>query len=84
MYSITFSALSLKQLKKLDKKISLRIISTIKRCRFRPYSHVKKLVDNPYFCLRVGDYRVIMRIINNELNIFIVEILHRKNVYKTK
>lgn len=82
MYSITFSDLALKQLKKFDKNLQKRIISTIKRCRIRPYAHVKKIVDSPYFRLRVGDYRVIMDIRNNELNIFVIEMAHRKKIYK--
>ena len=82
MYSIIFSDLSLKQLKKFSKEVQLRIISTIKRCRVRPYVHVKKLVDNPYFRLRVGNYRVIMDIKENELKILVVKIGHRKDIYK--
>ncbi len=81
MYSIIFSDLSLKQLRKLDKLAQSRIIATINRCRVRPYSHVKKLVDSPYYRLRVGKYRVIINIMNHELRIFVIEVKHRKDVY---
>jgi mRNA interferase RelE/StbE len=81
-YSIEFSDYSLKQLEKLPKDIQKRIISTLKRCRIRPYSHVKKLVGSPQFRLRVGDYRVIMDIFDNELKIHVIELGHRKNIYK--
>lgn len=81
-YSITFSDYSLKQIEKLPKDIQKRIISTLKRCRVRPYPHVKKLVDSSHFRLRVGDYRVIMDIFDNELRIHIIELGHRKNIYK--
>jgi len=82
MYSVTFSDLSLKQLKRLDKAAQSRIIATINRCRVRPHSYVKKLVDSPYYRLRVGKYRVILNIMNNELMIFVIGIKHRKDVYK--
>lgn len=82
MYSVIFSDLASRQLDKLNKEARLRIISTIKRCRIRPYAHVKKLVGNPYFSLRVGDYRVIMDIRDNELKIFVIELGHRKRIYK--
>jgi mRNA interferase RelE/StbE len=82
MYSITFSDTSLKQLDNLEKKTLKRITSAIERCRIRPHAHIKKLVESPYFSLRVGDYRVIMRIIENELRILVVKIGHRKNIYK--
>lgn len=81
-YSITFSDYSLKQLEKLPKDIQIRIISTLKRCKIRPYPHVKKLVGLPHFRLRVGDYRVIMDIFDDELRIHIIELGHRKNIYK--
>jgi len=82
MYTITLSDLASKQLKKLNKELQIRVISTIERCRIRPYAYTKKVVGGPYFALRVGDYRVVMRILNNELRILVVKIGHRKRVYK--
>ena len=82
MYSIIYSDKVRKQLKKLPQNIQQRIIYTIERCRIRPSSYIKKLVGNPYFSLRVGKYRIIMRIIKNELKIFVIEVGHRKNIYK--
>ncbi len=81
-YEIIFSYFADKQLDKLSTEIQKRIISTLKRSRIRPYSHVKKLVGSKYFRLRVGDYRVIMDIIDNELIIHVIELGHRKNIYK--
>jgi mRNA interferase RelE/StbE len=82
MFEIEFSKSSEKQLLKLDKKIQIRIISTLDRIRVRPYPHVKKLIGNPYFRLRVGEYRVILDIQQDKLIIFVIEIGHRKNIYK--
>ena len=82
-YEVTFSDFADKQLSKLPLEVQNRIISTIKRCRIRPHAHVKKLVGCPYFRLRVGDYRVIMDIIDNELIIYVIEVGHRKKIYKT-
>lgn len=82
MYSIIYSLKVSKQIKLLDKKLKERIISTIERCRFRPYAYVKKLVGNKNFSLRAGDYRIILDIKENELRIFVIEIGHRRNIYK--
>jgi mRNA interferase RelE/StbE len=82
MYSVLISDKAKKQLKKLDRSIRERIIKTIKRSRIRPYSYVKKLVESPYYRLRVGDYRVIMDIKDNKLRILVIEIDHRKKIYK--
>lgn len=81
-YDITFSEFADKQLSKLPLNSQERIISTLKRCRIRPYSYVKKLVGSKYFRLRVGDYRLIIDIIENKLIIHVMEVGHRKNIYK--
>ena len=82
MYSVVYSDDAVKELKKLNKEIQKRIISTLERCRIRPRPHIKKLVGNPYFSLRIGDYRVILDIKEGKLLIFVVEVGHRKNIYK--
>ncbi len=83
-FEIIFSNFADKQLSKLPFDIQNRIISTLKRCKIRPYIHVKKLVGSKYFRLRVGDYRVIMDIVDNRLIIHIIEVGHRKNIYKRR
>jgi mRNA interferase RelE/StbE len=58
-YGIIFSDRALKQLKKLEKNVQESIISALERIRIRPQVHVTKLVGDPGYRLRVGDYRVI-------------------------
>lgn len=81
MYEIEFSKTAEKQLYKLDKEIQLRAISTLERIRIRPYSYAKRLVNSPYFRLRVSDYRIILDIRESKLLIFVIELGHRKNIY---
>ena len=81
-YQIIFSEFAIKQLDKLPQNIQKRIISTLKRCKIRPYPHVKKLVGSKYFRLRVGDYRIILDIIEKKLIIHVIELGHRKKIYK--
>ena len=82
MFELVYTDEFLKQARKLPKEVQKRIISAIERTRIRPQSHVKKLVGNPYFRLRVGGYRVILDIKENKLIIYVIEVGHRKNVYK--
>ncbi len=82
MYKIELSKIAEKQLYKLGKEIQERIIVTLERIRVRPYAFVVKLVGSTYFRLRVGDYRVILDIQENRLVIFVIELGHRRNIYK--
>ena len=81
-YEIIFSDKAFKQLKKLERKVQERIIATLERVRIRPESYVTKLVGDPGYKLRVGDYRVIMDIDKGKLLILVIKIGHRKKIYK--
>ena len=83
MYDIELSKTAEKQFYKLEKNLQEKIISTLERIKIRPYHHVIKLVGSPYFRLRVGNYRVILDIKEYKLIILILEIGHRRNIYKT-
>jgi mRNA interferase RelE/StbE len=80
-YEIIFADKALGQLKKLDRPIQKRIILALERIRIRPESYVTKLVGDPSYRLRVGDYRIIMDIDHNELRVLILKVGHRKNIY---
>jgi mRNA interferase RelE/StbE len=82
MYNIEFSKTSEKELYKLERQVQLRIISNLERIRVRPYHFVKRLVESPYFRLRVGDYRVILDIEDDRLLVLVIEIGHRSAIYK--
>ena len=49
-----------------------------------PQRQIKKLKGQsmPLYSFRVGDYRVIMLIERTSMVIFVIEISHRKNVYR--
>ncbi len=81
-YEIIFTDTSRKQFKKLEKDIQERIVKALERIRMRPEAHVKKLVGDPGYRLRVGEYRVILDIEKDKLIILVIKIGHRKNIYK--
>jgi len=82
LYSIFLSDKAKKQLKKLEKNIQERIIIALDRIKFRPESFVTKLVGVSAYKFRVGDYRIIIDIDKGELIILIIEVGHRRNIYK--
>ena len=82
MYELFYSKKILNQLKKLEKVNGNRIIKKLEQIRIRPYYFVKRIVGTNYFRLRVGYYRIILNIVNKNLIIYVLELGHRKNIYK--
>lgn len=80
-HEIIFSDKALRQLKKMEKNDQERIIAVLERIRVRPEAYVTKLVGDPGYKLRVGDYRIIMDIDNKILRILMLKVGHRKNIY---
>ena len=81
-YEIVFSDKAFKQLKKLEQVTQERIIKVLERIRIRPESFVTKIVGDPGFRLRVGEYRVIVDIDKNKLLILVIKIGNRTRIYK--
>ena len=82
MYEVLLTTKAKKQLKKLEPEIRKRIISTLKRVRIRPETYLTKLVGDPGFKLRVGDYRLIIDINNCKLILLVLQVGHRRKIYK--
>jgi mRNA interferase RelE/StbE len=83
-YQIEISKSATKQLKKLPTDIKQRIDAKILDLGIDPRpSGVKKLknTDNTYR-VRVGDYRILYDIFDEILLIAVVEVGHRREVYK--
>ena len=82
IYELIYTETALKDLKKLDKRVQERIINALERIQYNPFKYVRKLKGREEYRLRVGDYRVLMRIDKGKLIILIVAVGHRKNIYK--
>ena len=82
MYEIILSNKSKSHLEKLDEEARNRIGLVFERIKIRPEHFITRLVGSPYFKLRVGDYRIILDVLKGKLIIFVIEVGHRKNIYK--
>lgn len=82
MYELIFSDKAKTQLKKLPDILKERIGDSLERIKIRPFHFVKRKQGTPYYILRVGEYRVILDIKTNQLIILVIEMGHRKNIYK--
>jgi mRNA interferase RelE/StbE len=81
-YSIFITYAAKKQLAKLDRQAAKRIAKKLHEVSTDPFLYVSKLVSQDLYKLRVGDYRVLMTIQQDKLIIIVVEVSHRRNVYK--
>lgn len=84
--NIKYSEKALKSLKKLDKPIQKLIINYMDNIEKleEPRARGKALSANlkGFWRYRVSDYRIICEIKDNELIICVVDIDHRKKIYK--
>lgn len=82
IYNIIFTEKALHDLNGIDKENKKRIAIKLKEYAMEPLKHARKLVDSKIgtYRFRIGDYRVIFDIDNN--NIVILRIGHRKDIYK--
>ena len=81
-YSIRVTETAKKQLSKIDKQTARRIDSKLREIASDPFAHVTRLVGLELYKMRVGDYRILMSIQKDKLVVMVVEIGHRRNVYK--
>jgi len=82
IYDIIWSRSAEKQLKKLDRSVAKRIYKTVGQLREDPYRSVRKIVNSPWYRIRVGDYRVIIDIQQNKLRVLVLEVGPRKTIYR--
>jgi mRNA interferase RelE/StbE len=84
VYKITFSKQADKALRRMPRNIAINIGKKIKELANNPNEmrSVKKLTNHPGYRLRVGDWRVIYTVNENELVIHIINVKTRGEVYK--
>lgn len=85
MFTVRYLEAAIKDLRKIDPQARKRILLAIENLADNPLgkSNVKRLVNSPYFRLRVGDYRVIFDLQRAKLVILVVHIKTRGDVYKS-
>lgn len=85
MYKIVYTTTFQKDLKKLDNSIAKRICDKLLELAKNPYN-IKSLKyppkDLPNLCkLRVGDWRILFWLDNNNKSIILYTVEHRSRIY---
>jgi mRNA interferase RelE/StbE len=81
VFEIIWSDSAIRQLKKLDRTIARRIFNKVGELADNPHRFVRRLVNSPYYRLRVGDYRVILDIQESLLRILVLKVGNRGSIY---
>ena len=87
MFEIRFSKVAGKYLQKLDRTTKERIKKSLLELAENPYVvknlDVKKLAGyEDSYRLRIGKYRALYKIINNEVVVFVFDLDSRGDIYK--
>ena len=71
------------KINKNDKKLAVRIAIAIDELIFKPHIGVPLVGKlKGFWKLRVGTYRIIYFVENQKLIIYVIDIGHRRNIYK--
>jgi len=83
-YKIEWKRSAIKELEKLPRPMISRIVSAVDNLSSTPYPQgVRKLAGTEdSYRIRIGNYRVIYKIIENKLIVEIIRVGHRKDVYR--
>jgi len=81
-YDISIKPKALKQLKKFPKNVSERILNKVVFIKDTPQSFMKKLESKDIWSLRVGNYQVLIYVLEDKKKLDIIKVGHRKDIYE--
>ncbi|UCM89399.1 type II toxin-antitoxin system RelE family toxin [Streptomyces marincola] len=85
-YRLAFTSTAQRQLRRLDDATKRRIKAALDKLARDPYApalDIKKLRGrDEEYRLRVGDYRVVYGIANAVLTITVIDVDHRRDIYR--
>ena len=83
LYRLLLKTSAKKELRKIPKKDSLKILNKIEKLAENPRPEgATKLSYHEKYRLRQGNYRIIYSIEDKELIVWVVKVAHRKEIYK--
>jgi mRNA interferase RelE/StbE len=84
MYTVTLSKKADKTLRRMPRNPALNNAKKIRQLAQNPHEmqNVKKLTDTPGYRLRVGDWRIVYTVNDNDLLIHVINVKIRGEVYK--
>ena len=83
-YRVTYVASAAKALRKLDRQTARRILEALNALAddTRPPGCIKLQGGEGELRIRIGDYRVVYDVVDDELVVLILRVGHRREVYR--
>ncbi|CEO16689.1 Plasmid stabilization system protein [Rickettsia monacensis] len=81
-YKLSFSKTALKNLLKISTNKRKEKLEQLKLNPYKENNNIKKLIGHDGYRLRIGDYRIIYRINKGKLEILVINVDVRGEVYK--
>jgi mRNA interferase RelE/StbE len=88
VWTVEFDGSAAKELRKLDPAIARRIVAFLRE-RVAPLEDVRQVGEvlrgdtlGEFWKYRLGDYRIVVRIVDRRLVVIVVRIGHRREVYR--
>ena len=83
MYRVEFVPAALRDLRRIKGPVKGRIITTIDSLRTNPRPPgCRKLETQPFWRIRVQDYRIVYQIFDDRLLVTVIRVRHRGDVYR--
>ena len=81
-YTLVWHEDAQKQLEKL-KHDKVRILKKLDDTVKDPYQYLRRLSGYPYYKIRVGNYRIILKVMEDKQKLYILFVGHRSKAYKS-
>ncbi len=81
-FAVVWMQQAKKKLQKLETGTIISIVKKVEEAKDNPHHFLERLTGIPLYKLRVGDYRVIVDLKENEKRLEVLTVGHRREVYK--
>ena len=81
-HSLVWSPKSRKRLSKLGKKMIVRIVKKMRKVARSPYGFLEKIKTGEGSKVRVGNYRILIDLVKDKKEIYVLTVRHRRDAYK--
>ena len=88
MWTVEIDAAAAKELRKLDPPVARRIVAFLRQ-RLAPLDNPRTIGEalhgdalGEYWKYRLGDYRIVARLLDRRVVVIVVRIGHRRDVYR--